>query len=51
MGGPTVAFRRHIQALRQGDFDSRVRLRRGDAFNEVADELNALSEDLARKGK
>jgi hypothetical protein len=48
--GPTVAFRRHIRSLREGRFQSRTFLRRGDAFSEVADELNLLSEVL-EKGK
>jgi hypothetical protein len=41
--GPTYAFRRHIQNLKNGNFDSRIHLRRGDAFTEVADELNDLA--------
>lgn len=44
--GPTVAFRRHIASLRAGDYSARVRLRKGDAFNEVADALNDLAAHL-----
>lgn len=48
--GPTIAFRRHIRSLREGKFQARTFLRRGDAFSEVADEINLLSEVL-EKGK
>ena len=44
--GPTYAFRRHIDLLRNGDFDSRVQLRKGDAFEEVANDLNDLASQL-----
>ena len=46
--GPTVAFKRHIRALREGNYDSRVVLRKGDAFDDVADELNLLAQALAK---
>lgn len=52
--GPTIAFRRHIRALAAGDYQARTSLRAGDAFGEVADELNALSaklNDLQKKKK
>jgi methyl-accepting chemotaxis protein len=44
--GPTIAFRRHINALAQGDFRAHTKLRVGDAFGEVADDLNRLSDKL-----
>ncbi|MBQ49949.1 MAG: hypothetical protein CMP10_21395 [Zetaproteobacteria bacterium] len=44
--GPTYAFRRHIDLLRNGEFDSRVQLRKGDAFEEVANDLNDLASQL-----
>lgn len=47
--GPTFAFRRHIRSLREGRYDVRTALRRYDAFKEVADDLNALSEHLERQ--
>lgn len=47
--GPTVAFRRHIQSLTQGDFSAQTRLREHDAFKDVAADLNALSEALAAR--
>jgi ABC-type Fe3+ transport system permease subunit len=51
MVGPTVAFRRHIRNLVDGNFQSRVNLRNGDAFTEVADDLNFLAETLEKKSK
>lgn len=47
--GPTYAFRRHLRSLSEGRFNARTYLRRGDAFFEVADELNHLSEVLDRR--
>jgi methyl-accepting chemotaxis protein len=44
--GPTIAFRRHIQALIKGNYTSRIRLRKHDAFAEVAADLNKLAEVL-----
>ncbi len=47
--GPTVAFRRHINALKKGDFSSRIKLRKNDAFSDVATDLNELAEILERR--
>lgn len=47
--GPTYAFRRHISALRHGNFKAKTFLRKSDAFKEVADELNNLSDVLGNK--
>jgi len=47
--GPVVAFRRMLAALLAGDPNARVQLRRGSAFQELADDLNALAEQLAEK--
>lgn len=47
--GPTVAFRRHIAMIAEGNWDYRTKLRDGDAFLEVAQDLNELSETLAKK--
>lgn len=47
--GPTVAFRRHIRSLMDGRFTARTYLRKGDAFAEVAEELNHLSEVMEKK--
>ena len=41
--GPTYAFRRHIRELKNGNYGSRVVLRKGDAFQEVAEDLNDLA--------
>ena len=51
MIGPTIAFRRHIRALGCGDYTSRVYLRRGDAFVEVAEDLNRLAEVMETKAQ
>jgi hypothetical protein len=47
--GPVVAFRRMLAALLAGDDSARVRLRRSSAFHELADDLNALAEQLSEK--
>ncbi|MCX6116586.1 MAG: hypothetical protein NT027_03525 [Proteobacteria bacterium] len=44
--GPTIAFRRHIKMIIEGDLTHRTKLRDGDAFSEVAEDLNQLSEHL-----
>jgi len=46
--GPTIAFRRHIRSISEGKYFVRTFLRKGDAFLEVADELNRLSEVMER---
>ena len=43
MIGPTIAFKRHVDNLLKGDFDSRVRLRTSDAFQDLASRLNELA--------
>ena len=47
--GPTVAFKRHINALKNGLYASRLTLRKNDAFLEVAVALNELAEILESK--
>ncbi len=49
--GPIVAFRRHLGALVGGDFSARVRLRDGDEFQDVADDLNELAELISENEK
>ena len=49
--GPTVAFKRHIDALNSGNYSSRVNLRDGDAFEDVAYKLNELAKTLEDKEK
>ncbi len=46
--GPTIAFRRHIRSITEGRYNARTYLRKGDAFAEVADELNRLSEVMEK---
>lgn len=48
--GPTIAFRRHVQALKQKKYNSRIVLRKRDAFKEVAEDLNQLAQSLEREG-
>ncbi len=48
--GPTVAFRRHLDAIESGDYSYRTILRKNDAFQEVATRLNEVSEMLEAKG-
>jgi hypothetical protein len=47
--GPTIAFRRHVRSIAEGRYNARTYLRKGDAFAELADELNHLSEVMERK--
>jgi methyl-accepting chemotaxis protein len=47
--GPTVAFRRHLDAIEAGNFSYRTILRKSDAFQEVAKRLNEVSEMLEVK--
>jgi hypothetical protein len=51
MVGPTVPFRRHLEALKNGEYSSRVHLRRFDAFPEMARDLNELAEILETQEK
>ena len=44
--GPGVALRRQIERLKQGDYSARIQLRKRDAFRDVADELNELTQLL-----
>ena len=47
--GPQIAFRRHIAAIESGDYSSRIVLRKGDAFDDVAHALNQLAETLEKR--
>ena len=47
--GPIVPIRRHLEALKNGDYSSRVSLREGDLFLEVEQDLNELSAALERE--
>ena len=46
--GPLVPIRRHLGALKNGDYSARVRLRRNDSLQEIAQQLNELAESLER---
>ncbi len=46
--GPMVAIRRQLKAMREGRFEERVHLRTDDEFRDVADDLNAITEQLTR---
>ena len=41
--GPIIAFRRHVEALKNGDYAARVSLREGDVFQDLARDLNELA--------
>lgn len=49
--GPLRPFTRHVEALAQGDYSSRVVLRKGDLdmYNEYAEKLNELAINLNAK--
>lgn len=47
--GPIVQFRKHVNALINGDTKTRVHLRDGDHFFHLGDDLNALAEKLDKK--
>jgi methyl-accepting chemotaxis protein len=47
--GPMVAFKRHFEALQQGNFTHRTNLRKNDAFHEAATELNKATEMLGAR--
>lgn len=49
MIGPTLPIMRHIKALKNGFYGHRVKLRRHDCFQELAEELNALAKELERR--
>lgn len=49
--GPTIAFSRHMRALSNGDYSSRVKLRKNDAFRELAEDMNDLAASLECKDK
>ena len=47
--GPLVAVYRHLRALIDGEYTSRVRLRRHDEFTDLANQLNHLAEVLQER--
>jgi sensor histidine kinase YesM len=49
--GPIVAIRKHLAAVVRGEFDYRTHLRKNDEFQDVARDLNDLSEALQVKAR
>jgi signal transduction histidine kinase len=49
MIGPVLPIMRHVNALKDGFYSHRVKLRRYDSFQELADELNTLAETLEKR--
>lgn len=47
--GPLVPISRHINELKNGNYSSRVQLRKNDFMLELKDELNELAEKLQSK--
>lgn len=51
MVGPVVAFSRHVRELARGNYSSRVKLRKADAFQAFAEELNVLAQGLEQSSQ
>lgn len=51
MVGPVVQFVRHVKALKDDDYSSRVNIRPKDGFYDLAKALNELAENLEEKNK
>lgn len=49
--GPMIPLERHVGKLLEGDYSSRVNLRRSDEFKKLAAELNRLAEKLEQGKK
>lgn len=49
MVGPVYVFERHIRHLINGDYSSRITLRKGDDFKELSLLLNEVAEQLEKK--
>lgn len=47
--GPLIPIMRHVKALQKGVYSQRVKLRRRDAYQELAWELNELTEILEKR--
>ncbi len=48
MVGSTVGFRKHVRSMANGDLSKRISVKKGDAFQDVAEELNHLTDSLAK---
>lgn len=49
--GPMIPLNRHIEKLIEGDYKSRVRLRKGDELTELSEALNRLATALEERHK
>ncbi|MCB1196482.1 hypothetical protein KDK77_09885, partial [bacterium] len=47
VAGPIYRFKKHLENIRSGDYESRTKLRKNDLLTDVADDLNKTSEYLA----
>ena len=49
--GPLVPIRRRLEGMKNGDYSSRIYLREGDLYGEIADDLNELAQLLYSQEK
>jgi len=49
--GPTVAMRRQIRAMINGQYGQKITVRDNDAFTDLAEDLNELSEQLSKDNR
>ena len=49
IAGPIFRIKAFVMGLAAGNYSSRIRLRRGDDLQDLAEELNKLAEKLERK--
>lgn len=47
--GPVIPIRRHIESLCEGNYATRITLRKGDEFQDIAEDLNRLATILQNK--
>jgi signal transduction histidine kinase len=47
--GPMIPIARHLKALKEGFYSHRLKLRKKDALQELADQLNELAEILEKR--
>ncbi len=49
--GPSIAFKKHLEEIADGNYEFRTSLRKGDELEEVARALNRVSELLEKEHK
>lgn len=49
--GPLVPIRRRLEGMKNGDYTSRIYLREGDLYGEIAEDLNELAQLLRDQEK